>query len=262
MADIQVIKRGDGDVLRTHIFFVVCDYDIVIRVSIVGDQHAPIVIASKFDCERVDLVHRCNNGFTVDLKKRIFLVDGCCSELSIDAWVNINVTSNGVQFNSMGAERALWDLLVFFLYRALVIEDWVVKRSFDLRLPQGVLKLTLSVNVHIGVHIMNERTRMHVGVGSHCMRMQIWMRPMHVRVGTVHVRARAERSFLDLAGFFMHMFVGMLFWFRNLVSNVMAIALEFLKLVVVVSLPFDIDNDVVEWVSIIRNEGATLHVAS
>jgi len=99
--------------------------------------------------------------------------------------------------------------------------------------------------------------------------MQIWVRPMHVRVGTVHirvwtvhVRARADRSFLDLAGFFMYMFVGMLFWFRNLVSNVMAITLELLKLVVVVSLPIDIDNYVVEWVSIIRNEGTTLHVAS
>jgi len=30
--------------------------------------------------------------------------------------------------------------------------------------------LTLSVYVHIGVHIMNERTRMYVGVGSHYMR--------------------------------------------------------------------------------------------
>ena len=60
----------------------------------------------------------------------------------------------------------------------------------------------------------------------------------------------------------MDMFVGMLFWFRNFMSNVMAITLELLKLVVMVSLLFDIDNDVVEWVSIIRNEGATLHVAS
>lgn len=60
----------------------------------------------------------------------------------------------------------------------------------------------------------------------------------------------------------MDMFVGMLFWFRNFMSNVMAITLELLKLVVMVSLLFDIDNDVVEWVSIVRNEGTALHVAS
>ena len=64
------------------------------RIVIVGDQHASIVIASEFDCERVDCVHRCNNGFTVDLKKGILLVDSSSSELSIDIWVNINVTSN------------------------------------------------------------------------------------------------------------------------------------------------------------------------
>lgn len=39
----------------------------------------------------------------------------------------------------MGAERVLRDLLVSFLYRALVVENRVLKRSFNLRLPQGVL---------------------------------------------------------------------------------------------------------------------------
>ena len=104
----------------------------------------------------------------------------------------------------MGAEWVLRDLLVSFLYRALVIENWVVKRSINLRLPQGVLKLTLSVNVHIGVHIMNEWARMHVGVGSqymraknrfrcraNCFRMQIWVGPKHFRVRTVHVKVGA-----------------------------------------------------------------------
>ena len=96
MADIHVIERGDGDVLSTAIFLLVRDYDVVFRIGIVGDQYASIVIACKFDCERVDCVHRCNNGFTVDLQKGIFLVDSSCCELSIDAWVNINVTSNRV----------------------------------------------------------------------------------------------------------------------------------------------------------------------
>ena len=264
------------------------------------------------------------------------MVDSSRSDLSIDAWVNVDVTTNCVECNSMGAEWGLRrllssgrlkrfgrleSLLSDFLNWGLGIDDWVVKRALNLRLLERVLQMTLSMNMHIrvdvvGVDVVWVHSRMqvrmrtvhinvrtvHIDFGTmhvrvHIMTERAWVhirvRPVHVNFGTVHVhvravhvnvvrsvhirvkplsmqvfghvnvhvwvRVRAKRSFLSRFG---SMFEGVLFRLHMLMPVVVSMAQVVLKLVVVVSERSFVDNDIVERVSIIRNQSASFHIAS
>lgn len=264
------------------------------------------------------------------------MVDSSRSDLSIDAWVNVDVTTNCVECNSMGAEWGLRrllssgrlkrfgrleSLLSDFLNWGLDIDDWVVKRALNLRLLERVLQMTLSMNMHIrvdvvGVDVVRVHSRMqvrmrtvhinvrtvHIDFGTmhvrvHIMTERAWVhirvRPVHVNFGTVHVhvravhvnvvrsvhirvkplsmqvfghvnvhvwvRVRAKRSFLSRFG---SMFEGVLFRLHMLMPVVVSMAQVVLKLVVVVSERSFVDNDIVERVSIIRNQSASFHIAS
>ena len=277
------------------------------------------------------MIHGGNNAFTVELENSFIFVDSSCSDLRIDAWVNVDVTTNCVECNSMGAEWVLRRLLSSgrlkrfgrlegllsdFLNWGLGIDDWVVKRALNLRLLERVLQMTLSMNMHIRVDVVRVHSGMQVRVRTvhinvrtvqidfgtmhvrvHIMTERAWVhirvRPMHINLGTVHVhvravnvngvrsvhirvkpmsmqvfghvhvhvwvRVRAKRSFLSWFG---NMFVGALFRIHMLMPVVVSMAQVVLKLVVVVSERSFVDNDIVERVSIIRNQSASFHIAS
>ena len=90
--------------------------DVVMRVTIVRDQHTSIVVASKFDGVKIDLVHGSEERLSIVLDHNSARVNGRGSELRVNIFANFNISTDLFEDHTMAARvRVLYGCL--FLLR-------------------------------------------------------------------------------------------------------------------------------------------------
>lgn len=77
--------------------------DIVVRVSIIGDQGAASIVTGKFDLGWVDGIERGNNSLAVNLDHSLVRVDCGGSELWVNVISSLGVSSCDVELHTMAA---------------------------------------------------------------------------------------------------------------------------------------------------------------
>lgn len=89
--------------------------DIVMRVAIVRDQHTSIVIASKFDGVKIDLVHGSEERLSIVLDHYSARVNGRGSELRVNIFANFNVSTDLFEDHTMAARIRVLNGCLFHL---------------------------------------------------------------------------------------------------------------------------------------------------
>ena len=91
--------------LKAEVFsWEVADKHIIVRVAIVRDQSTSIVVTSKLDLRRVNLINGSVDALTIMLDDGGVGIDSCCSDLRVCAGCNCNVSTNILEGEAVGAE--------------------------------------------------------------------------------------------------------------------------------------------------------------
>ncbi len=91
---------------------------VVMRVTVIGDEGATMVVAGNFEHISVDFAHRGFVGLAIDLNGDGVVGESSGCELSVDLGVNLNVTSVDLELHTVGAEGLVvmcFDGMGFFL---------------------------------------------------------------------------------------------------------------------------------------------------
>ena len=89
--------------------------DIVMRVSIVRDQYTSIVVASKFDGVKIDLVHGSEERLSIVLDHDSARVNCSGSELRVNIFANFNVSTDLFEDHTMAARIRVLNGCLFHL---------------------------------------------------------------------------------------------------------------------------------------------------
>ena len=96
--------------------------DVVVRIAIVFNQGAPILVAGKLDSIWVDRVNRGEESLTVVDDNSLVVVVGGGGELRVGVWVNVGVATDHWEFDAVGAHGDT--VVVGWLW--LVVDLWLV----------------------------------------------------------------------------------------------------------------------------------------
>lgn len=112
-ADISVATDGQ----ELHVVWVVRHNSlrnhIVVRVAVIWDKNASIVIAGEFDLVCIDLVHSSYDCLSIKLNDCFSRTDCCSSKFGINIGGHFNISSNFNKFDAVSANwLALWSLRV------------------------------------------------------------------------------------------------------------------------------------------------------
>ena len=77
--------------------------DVVVRVAIIEDESASLIVAGQLGLVSVNLVHIGDDGFSSDLKDDLVWSDSGCSELWVSSWGHRDIAANKRQVDSVGA---------------------------------------------------------------------------------------------------------------------------------------------------------------
>lgn len=90
------------------------DDDIVVRVTVVGDECAATQVAGKFKLTGVNLIHRSNDRLSIDLDNGFIWADSGSSNLRINVDLRLDISTGLDKFNTVGAGRlaSLWIIFV------------------------------------------------------------------------------------------------------------------------------------------------------
>ena len=89
--------------------------DIVVWVAIVRDQNASIVVASKFDGVKIDLVHGSEERLSIVLDHDSARVNCSGSELRVNIFANFNVSTDLFEDHTMAARIRVLNGCLFHL---------------------------------------------------------------------------------------------------------------------------------------------------
>ena len=91
--------------------------DIVVRVSIIGDQGAASIVTGEFDLVWVDVIERSDNSLAINLDHSLVRVDCGSSELWVNVSSSFNISSSDVELNTVGTLRLMVVFVVVVRFR-------------------------------------------------------------------------------------------------------------------------------------------------
>ena len=119
--------------------------NIVVRVAVIGDQNAAVVVASELDSVDVNLVDGGEDRLAIVLDHDFCWADSSGSELRVNVVTDLDVATDLVQLDSVGAERLLLGLVVVMrvIFRA-------IRDCRAMRVVVSVTMAVVLVEVRIG----------------------------------------------------------------------------------------------------------------
>jgi len=111
---VSKVAVGIGVVVVVVMAVVTVGVDIVVRVSIIGDQGAASIVTAEFDLVWVDLIERNDHSLAINLDHSLVRVDCGSSELWVNVSSSFNVSSSDVELNTVGTLRLM---VVFVVVR-------------------------------------------------------------------------------------------------------------------------------------------------
>jgi len=129
--------------------------DIIMRVAIIGDEGTTTHIASKLELIRVDLIHRNNNGSSVDLNDGFGARYGSSGKLRVNMklWSDVSTSLN--KLNTVGT-GLLFNMRVVALVRSLRNRSVVIVMFVMILMVVSLGARTLRVNI-AAVETITER---------------------------------------------------------------------------------------------------------
>ena len=126
--------------------------NIVVRVAVIGDQNAAVVVASELDSVDVNLVDGGEDRLAIVLDHDFCWADSSGSELRVNVVTDLDVATNLVQLDSVGAERLLLGLVVVMrvIFRA-------IRDCWAMRVVVSVTMAVVLVTVGIPVMLVEVR---------------------------------------------------------------------------------------------------------
>ena len=98
---VQFLPRSHDEVGRLA---VLVGNQVVMRVTVIGDKGATLVIAGNLEHVGVDFTHGGLVGLAVDLNCDGVMGESSGCELSVNLGVHLNVTTMDIEFHTVGAK--------------------------------------------------------------------------------------------------------------------------------------------------------------
>ena len=113
-------------VIVTVMLIVALHNNIIVRVAVIRDKHAAIIIASELNSVGINLVDRHNHGLAIGLNDGRMRRNGSRCELWMSAWCSIYVAADHVKLDSVRA--GTWRVFVAMIMVSMVAVSVVVAR--------------------------------------------------------------------------------------------------------------------------------------
>lgn len=147
------------------------------RVAIILDQGAPVLVAGQLNGIWVDGLDWCEESLTVVDNHGFFVVVGGSSELWVNAWVNVGVATDHGEVDTVSAlwlwVVRLW-LVGLWVVGLDVVGLWLVMAVVDLRLvllvvavvDVAVVVMSVRVDIVVRVAIIRDQCAASVVAGE------------------------------------------------------------------------------------------------
>ena len=205
--------------------------NIVVRVAVIRDQNAAVVVASELDSVDVNLVDGGEDSLAIVLDHDFCWAHSSGSELRVNVVTDLDVATDLVQLDSVGAERLLLGLIVVMRVIVRVFRD-----SWAMGVVVGVSMAI--VLVAVGVPIMLMEVRIFRAIRD-CWAMRVIMRVIML---------------VEVMRMIMRVIV------RVVVIVVMVMVM--VMIMVIMARLHALNNNIIMRVTIVRNEYTSVIIAS